>query len=100
MRLQLLREGQGKLGSKNYDFLIALGCSICLVILALLVNLYRLGAPSIWFDEAFSVQLARQPLPLLVHIIFGPEPNMELYYIILHFWIAFNVWLGNPINEF
>src|SRR5579864_9333297 len=36
---------------------------------ALLLDLYRLGAPSIWYDEAFSVELARQPLPLLWHII-------------------------------
>ncbi len=65
--------------------------------LALTLNLYRLGDPSIWFDEAFSVELARQPLPLLWHIIFGPEPNMELYYLFLHFWLAFTGWLGfNP----
>ncbi len=67
-------------------FLVALGC-----------NFYRLGAPSIWFDEAFSVELARQPLPLMWHIIFGPEPNMELYYLFLHFWLGFTGWLGlNP----
>jgi 4-amino-4-deoxy-L-arabinose transferase-like glycosyltransferase len=58
---------------------------LCVVALAL--NIYRLGVPSIWFDEAFSVELARQPLPLLWHIIFGPEPNMELYYLLLHFWL-------------
>ena len=47
-------------------------------VVALTFDLYRLGTPSIWFDEAFSVELARQPLPLLWHIIWGPEPNMEL----------------------
>ena len=67
-------------------FLVALGC-----------NFYRLGAPSIWFDEAFSVELARQPLPVLWHIIFGPEPNMELYYLFLHFWLGVTAWSGlNP----
>jgi hypothetical protein len=45
---------------------------------ALFFNLRHLGRPSIWFDEAFSVELARQPLPLLWHIIFFQEPNMEL----------------------
>lgn len=61
---------------------------------ALCLNLYRLGEPSIWFDEAFSVELARQPLPLLWQIIFGPEPNMELYYLCLHYWLGFTAWLG------
>src|SRR6266567_9492313 len=64
-------------------FCLALGC-----------NLYRLGVPSIWFDEAFSVELARQPLPLLWHIIFGPEPNMELYYLFLHFWLGLTTLFG------
>src|SRR6266702_7027793 len=67
--------------------------------LALGFGLYRLGDPSIWFDEAFSVELARQPLPLLWHIIFGPEPNMELYYLFLHFWLALTGWLGLPPTE-
>ena len=67
---------------------------------ALSLDLYRLGVPSIWFDEAFSVELARQPLPLLWHIIFGPEPNMELYYLFLHYWLAFTGWLGFNPTEF
>src|SRR6266851_9632525 len=63
---------------------------LCILIgaIALGFNLYRLGSPSIWFDEAFSVELARQPLPLIWHIIWGPEPNMELYYLVLHFWLG------------
>ena len=68
--------------------------------LALVFNLYRLGMPSIWFDEAFSVELARQPLPLLWHIIFGPEPNMELYYLLLHGWLALTAILGLHPTEF
>ncbi len=71
--------------------------ALIFLIVALGFNLYRLGDPSIWFDEAFSVELARQPLPLLWHIIFGPEPNMELYYLFLHFWLGLTGLLGmNP----
>src|SRR6266571_7843974 len=68
--------------------------------LALGFNLYRLGTPSIWFDEAFSVELARQPLPLLWHIIFGLEPNMELYYLFLHGWLGLTSLLGLLPTEF
>ncbi len=70
----------------------------CLIALGL--DLYRLGAPSIWFDEAFSVELARQPLPLLWHTIFGLEPNMELYYLFLHFWLGLTTLLGLHPTEF
>jgi uncharacterized membrane protein len=67
---------------------------------ALCFNFYRLGIPSVWYDEAFSVELARQPLPLLWHIIFGPEPNMELYYLFLHYWLVFTSLLGFHATEF
>lgn len=75
---------------------------LCILIAAaaLAFDLYRLGTPSIWFDEAFSVELARQPLPLLWHIIWGPEPNMELYYLFLHFWLGFTGFLGLHPTEF
>ncbi|HYX48825.1 MAG TPA: glycosyltransferase family 39 protein, partial [Ktedonobacteraceae bacterium] len=69
-------------------------------VVALGLDLYRLGTPSIWFDEAFSVELARQPLPLLWHIIWGPEPNMELYYLFLHFWLGLVGFLGLHATEF
>ena len=73
----------------------------CLLIfgVALLFDLHNLGTPGIWFDEAFSVELARQPLPLLWHIIWGPEPNMELYYLFLHVWLGLTGLLGfNPVE--
>src|SRR5438132_933572 len=75
---------------------------LCILIgvIALGFDLYRLGAPSIWYDEAFSVELARQPLPLLWHIIWGPEPNMELYYLFLHFWLGFTGFIGLHPTEF
>ncbi|HEY4385066.1 MAG TPA: glycosyltransferase family 39 protein [Ktedonobacteraceae bacterium] len=65
---------------------------------ALFLDLRHLGRPSIWFDEAFSVELASQPLPLLWHIIFGLEPNMELYYLFLHFWLTLTGLFVHPIE--
>jgi uncharacterized membrane protein len=67
---------------------------------ALAFDLYRLGKPGIWFDEAFSVELAKQPLPLLWHIIWGPEPNMELYYLFLHGWLGLTGLFGWLPTEF
>ncbi len=92
-RVRILRPELQKPPKQQQDLPVwLLACIFATV--ALTFDLYRLGNPSIWFDEAFSVELARQPLPLLWHIIFGPEPNMELYYLFLHFWLAFTGWLG------
>jgi uncharacterized membrane protein len=91
---------QRRLRSESLTILLTGGSAAGLFLIALFFNLYRLGIPGIWFDEAFSVELARQPLPLLMHITFGPEPNMELYYLLLHFWLSFTSWLGLPAVEF
>ena len=68
--------------------------------IALAFDSYRLGAPSTWFDEAFSVELARQPLPVMWHIIWGPEPNMELYYLFLRGWLGLTGFFGWLPTEF
>lgn len=66
---------------------------------ALSFNLYQLGSPSLWFDEILSVERARQPLSVLLQIILNTQPNMALYYILLHFWLEFTALLGlNPVE--
>jgi len=74
----------------------------CLAIgaVALAFNLYRLGSPSLWFDEILSVERARQSLPVLWHIIFSTQQNMALYYLLLHFWLSFTTLLGLHATEF
>ena len=75
---------------------------LCLAIggVALGFNLYRLGDPSLWFDEVLSVERAGQPLPVLWHIIFSTQQNMALYYLLLHFWLGFTTFLGLHATEF
>jgi hypothetical protein len=88
-------------GRQRFAQVLASNWLLCLLVfgVALVFDLHSLGSPSIWFDEAFSVELARQPLPLLWHIIWGPEPNMELYYLFLHFWLGLTGLLGfNPVE--
>ncbi len=62
---------------------------LALVLVALGFNLYQIGAPSIWFDEALSVTRAQQSLPVLFQIVSVTQPNMALYYFFLHFWLSF-----------
>lgn len=70
-------------------------------LLGLAFDLYRLGAPSLWMDESFSVALARQPLPVLYGaFISGSEPNMIFYHLLLHGWLALGALAGIPATEF
>lgn len=67
--------------------------------IALAFDFHRLSQPSIWFDEAYSIEISRQPLPHLWSLIFGPEPNMELYYLFLHFWLHITASIGLRATE-
>ncbi len=87
---------------QNLVIRFSLDLVICLIIgcAALCFNLYRLGAPSIWFDEALSIERARQSLPVLWKIIFATQPNMALYYLVLHYWLSFTSLFGWLPTEF
>jgi hypothetical protein len=60
-----------------------------------LVDLMRLGSPSLWMDEAISIDVARQPfVTLFAAYSSGAESNMILYYLLLHVWLA----LGSALH--
>ncbi len=48
---------------------------------------YRLDAKSLWWDEGFSVWLARLDWPVAWQAMRTAESNMMLYYVLLHFWL-------------
>lgn len=58
-----------------------------LTILGFVVASYGLGRKSLWVDEAASVNHARLGLSGLWKVISGGDPNMGLYYLLLHFWV-------------
>ena len=51
------------------------------------LGMYRLGAASFWFDEAFSVQAAERGWRYVIGLASGPEINMFLYYALLRVWV-------------
>ena len=63
---------------------------VSLLLLVILLTFSTLGRNSLWFDEAWSVFRARQPVEtaLAGNIDLGRPP---LYYIALHYWID---WFG------
>jgi mannosyltransferase len=58
-----------------------------LTILALALDLHALGAKSLDFDESVSVDHARRGLGALWSVVSGGDPNMGLYYVLLHGWV-------------
>ncbi len=42
-----------------------------------------------WFDECFSVEVARMDWPNFLHLLWWREANMSLYYLLLRLWLRF-----------
>ncbi len=46
-----------------------------------------LDARSLWFDEAFSVAIARLPVPQIWNLVARTDAHPPLYYLLLHVWL-------------
>jgi len=55
---------------------------------ALLVRWWGLGAKSLWFDEAYSIFVAQQPLADIPRLLTAYDTHPPLYYLLLHLWIG------------
>lgn len=69
------------------------------VLVALGFALYGVSTTSIWYDEAWSFQLASQPLAVMKLYVWGLFQNMALYYVVLHYWLRTLQVLGVPPTE-
>ena len=47
------------------------------------------GCKPFWFDEAFSVEVARLDWRNFLHLMWWREANMSLYYVLLKVWLHF-----------
>lgn len=74
--------------------------TIAVGIVALAFDLHQLGGVNVWFDEAFSYVFASQPFGQMWRGMWGPEPNMELYYTMLYGWLRTLHLLGLRPTEF
>jgi mannosyltransferase len=68
-------------GSHSY-LLLAL-----IALLAAALDLHRLGAQTLWRDEALSVAIARMPVGAFVQFVSGYEPFMSAYVLLLRGWL-------------
>ena len=53
------------------------------------VRFLYLARKPFWFDETFSVEVARLDWPNFLHLLWWREANMSLYYVLLRVWLHF-----------
>ncbi len=53
------------------------------------MRLVYLARKPFWFDECFSVEVARIGWPSFLHLLWWREANMSLYYLLLRIWLSF-----------
>ncbi|MFJ2712119.1 hypothetical protein ACIOZM_14690 [Pseudomonas sp. NPDC087346] len=62
--------------------------------LALFVRFYSITVPAIWYDEAYSLLLARET-PARIWTLTVLDVHPPLYYVLLHYWIM--VWSDSAL---
>lgn len=62
---------------------------VALVFVAYAARVWKLGAQSLWLDEALSVVFARPSLRDVLTILVTRDLHPPLYYFTLHFWMKF-----------
>ncbi|MGZ4730754.1 MAG: glycosyltransferase family 39 protein [Terriglobales bacterium] len=72
--------------SRGWAHRVTLGL---LLAACIVVRLVCLACKPFWFDEAFSVEVARLTWPNFLHLLWWREANMSLYYVLLRAWLRF-----------
>jgi mannosyltransferase len=67
----------------------AVGALASLAMAAAVLRFSYLGRKPFWFDECFSVEVARLSWQNLLHLLWRREANMSLYYLLLRGWLHF-----------
>jgi uncharacterized membrane protein len=61
---------------------------LLIILIGLIVRLYNLGEESFWFDEVYSIDMARRSLVGIVKAIINEsDNNPPLFYMIMHYWV-------------
>ena len=61
------------------------------VVVAAWLRFHLLTAKSFWFDEGFSVGVARLGWTDFLQLLWHREANMAAYYVLLRFWLKFGI---------
>lgn len=76
----------GTLPSRQAHWLVIL----LLIVAAAAIRFLHLASKPFWFDECFSVEVARIRWGEFLHLLWWREANMALYYVLLRIWLNIN----------
>jgi len=60
---------------------------LLILLLGSFLRIYDLGAESLWLDEAYDINFAKQSLPSIIEALASIEHHPPLHYVVLHFWM-------------
>lgn len=67
----------------KYKFLIAFLIFACYLAL----SMFKIGQNSLWYDEIYSIDVAKESIKDIIKNYFKEDVNPPLYLIILHYWM-------------
>ena len=67
---------------------------LLLLVAAAAIRLLHLASKPFWFDECFSVEVARIRWSDFLYLLWWREANMSLYYVLLRAWLSLNQHYG------
>jgi mannosyltransferase len=70
--------------------------AVVITLIGGVLRVLMLGAKGLWLDEAFSMWLASHNVANMLHLIVQIDQHPPLYYLLLHYWMAFN---GNTPSD-
>lgn len=78
--LQKIQKYFDNLTKENFLFIV-----FCFASFSIITCMVLGLAQSVWFDEAYSIELAKESLPEIIRLT-SLDVHPPLYYILLHFW--------------
>lgn len=91
--MELSRDANQRLRASSSDIKALTGIRIVVLFFltaaGLGLRLFCLTCKPFWFDETFSVEVARVTWPDFLHLLWWREANMSLYYVLLRIWLHF-----------
>ena len=80
LSVKSLRAKLGALFEKHF-LLLVVGFALIFAVISLSIGMSQ----GVWFDEAYSITLAKRPIGELVHLT-AIDVHPPVYYLFLHFW--------------
>ena len=77
-----IRDDSGLMMSNSQNRILL----FCILVVAAFLQIYRIGAPPLWLDEALSYSRSQMPVAEIIKAAYHWDVHPATYYVLLHFW--------------